>query len=253
MRLPHELRRALAGETGFSLIEILVGMISGLVVMGALMGLLVVSQHQTVIVRDVGQATQSGRTAMTRIVDELHSSCIAKEFAPVLKESAPTKLLLVDAYSKEAEIKSGEKTREDVITFNKEKGTLTDETIASSGGEWPSFTFNGAVTKDLIGSNISETTESAKAVAIFTYYKYATEAEPDASPKPSSTLVEYEPPAKGFSEAEAATVSGVAVTFTAAPSNGLETVGRAADLNTLVTLSFSAPNSEAKVEDGPCR
>ena len=100
----------ISDEAGISLVELLVAMVSALVVAAAIMGLLVVSQHQTAILRDVGQATQYGRTAMTRIVDELHSSCIAKEFAPVQKESTPSKLILQNAYSKEAEIKSGERT-----------------------------------------------------------------------------------------------------------------------------------------------
>jgi hypothetical protein len=254
MTVFHSLRNRLSSDAGVTLVELLVGIISALVVMAALMGVLVVSQHQTSILTDVGQATQYGRTSMTRIVDELHSACIAKEFAPVQKESNSSKLIFIDAYSKEAEIKSGERTREDVITFNKESGTLTDETIPSSGGEYPSFTFAGAPSKAIIGSKISETSEGAKTKPVFTYYEYKKEVEAEGATGESSTLKKIESvPVKGFSENEAKAVAAVGITFTAAPASGQETVGRSVNLNTLATLAFSAPNTEAEIKDGPCR
>src|SRR4029077_15376194 len=173
-----------------SLVELLVAMVSALVVMAAIMGLFVVSQHQTAILRDVGQATQYGRTAMTRVIDELHSSCIAKEFAPVQRGSTPSKLILQDAYSKEAEIKSGERTREDIITFNSANRTLTDETIPSTGGEYPTFTFGGPPSKAIVGSNIREHKQGAKSVPLFTYYEYKKTPEPDGSAGASTSLKE---------------------------------------------------------------
>jgi len=254
MTLRHAVRARASDESGISLVELLVAMVSALVVMAAIMGLFVVSQHQTAILRDVGQATQYGRTAMTRIVDELHSSCIAKEFAPVQKESTASKLILQDAYSKEAEIKSGERTREDIITFSGAKRTLTDEAISSTGGEYPNFTFSGTPLKEIIGSNISETKRGAASVPVFTYYEYKKTPELDGSSGASTTLKEVASvPAKGFSESEARGIAGVGITFTAAPATGLETVGRSVNVNTLVTLAFSAPNTEAEVKDGPCQ
>jgi prepilin-type N-terminal cleavage/methylation domain-containing protein len=255
------LPQALHADHGFTLIEMLVALVLGVVVAGAALGILVVSQHQTAIVRDFGEATQSGRVAMTRIVDELHSSCIAKEFAPVQKESSATKLVLVNAYSKEAEIKSGEKTngeatREDVISFSKEAGTLTDEVLASTGGESPKFVFQspGTGKKLQIGSKISETKEGAEAVPVFAYYKYKETPEADGSTGASTSLERIKTiPVAGFSEAETKTIAGVGVAFTALPANGLETVGRSASMKSEVNLSFGSPNTEAKIEGGPCR
>jgi type II secretory pathway pseudopilin PulG len=251
------LRRLGADASGFTLIELLVAAVTGIAVIGAAFGILVVSQHQTSLVRDFGEATQSGRSAMTHLVDELHSACIAKEFAPVQKESTAGKLIFVNAYSKEAEIKSGSTTRKDIVTFNKEAGTLIDETLTSTGGEWPAFNFQapGTGTKVTFGTKLTETKgENGKLLPVFTYYKYKEKPEPDNGTEASTTLEAIETvPAKGFSEAEAKAIAGVAIHFTAAPSGGLETVGRTAAFNTLVTLAFSAPNTEAEVKAGPCQ
>ena len=79
----RSLPRRARDEHGFMLIEILVGLLSAVVVTGALFVILEVALHQTARIADVAQATQLGRTAMTNIVDKLHSVCLAPQFTPV--------------------------------------------------------------------------------------------------------------------------------------------------------------------------
>jgi hypothetical protein len=59
-------------------------------------------------------------------------------------------------------------------------------------------------------------------------------------------------PAEGFSKAEAKEVSAVAVTFNASPLNKKQTEGRTAELNSMTTFAFSAPDAEATITQGPC-
>src|ERR1017187_9006812 len=87
---------------GFTLIETLVAMITGIVVTGALFAILEVSMHQTARAGDVVQASQSGRNAMTRIVDELRSACMSSEFTPVQAKSTPSQLVFRNTYSEKA-------------------------------------------------------------------------------------------------------------------------------------------------------
>src|SRR5271168_4597836 len=89
-------------DRGFTLIELLVSMLTATIVVGALFSILTISTGQTALIADRVQANQLGRTAMTRIVDELHSSCLAAGFAPIQEKSNETELIFKNAYSEEA-------------------------------------------------------------------------------------------------------------------------------------------------------
>ena len=144
-------RRRLAAERGFTLIETLVAMVTGIVVIGGLFAVLEVSLHQSTRIADVVQASQLGRQAMTHIVDEMHSACIGPNFTPVETGSSPSKLIFVNGYSEKAELTEAHK---DEIVFSGE--TLTDNVFNSNGGTWPEFTFPASATSSvLIGKSIS--------------------------------------------------------------------------------------------------
>ncbi len=101
----HPARRvSLADESGFSLIELLVAMITGIVITFALFAVLNITTDQASRLTNYAQATQQGRLAMTKIVDALHSACVTHGFAPIVPGSGESELLFVNAYSEEAVI-----------------------------------------------------------------------------------------------------------------------------------------------------
>ncbi len=151
----HSQIAALGDAAGFMLIETLVAMISAIVVTGALFAILIVSLHQTTRISNQVQATQLGRTTMTRMVDELHSACIAKEFTPIQVESSENELIFISGVGTEAVLNKAYLHK---IAYSSSEGTLVEKTWASNGGEWPSFTFNEAATPTTrrIGEYISQ-------------------------------------------------------------------------------------------------
>ena len=248
-------------------------MISGVVVTGATFTILVVSLHQTSRITDRVQASQLGRTAMTHLIDELHSACIAREFTPVQEKSSEKELIFENAYSKEAVITNA---YEHQVIWNETAHTLTDFIYPSkveTGSEWPNFKFpaldyssttheaaNAEPKKGvLLASNVTQTGTTP----IFQYYRYNKESTSSSS-TPEGTLIpisstyiplkaETTTGSKEEKENSADNVASVLVSFTTAPIDNYTALSRSAEFSNQVTFAFGAPSSEAKIEDGPCQ
>lgn len=253
------LRRIARGERGFTLIETLVAMVTGLIVTGALFAILEVSLSQTARLTDVAQASQLGRTTLTRMVDELHSACLASEFKPVQEGSNAKELIFVDAYGESAEISTA---REDKIVWNETAKTLTDYTrLSNSESAWPTYKFTAAypTTGTLIGEKVTQTENSKKELLpIFQYYGYAEKASTSTSAA-SSTLNEAEPLTGTLTKEKAEKAASVDINFTTGPSGGAGEgsthIQSEADapFTAQVTFAFAAPSSEATITDSPCK
>jgi Tfp pilus assembly protein PilW len=255
-------------DRGFTLVEVLVAMVTGLIVMGALFAILSVSVTQSARISEMAQSTQLGRTTMTRIQDELHSACVSPKFAPVKEGSNEGKLVLVNAYSEKAEVPATwtvrevtekgvkrqevEGVRKDEIVFNEGAKTLTDTYSLGTGESVGEYTF-GAGKAVKIGENVTK----IGATPIFKYYKYATTGTAGAG-EASTTLAETKPAAETFTKAEATSIAAVAVAFNTGPASSDTTLkarkeqARTADLTSMTTLAFSAPDAEATITGGPC-
>jgi Tfp pilus assembly protein PilW len=246
------LRRASRDASGFTLVETLVALVCGLVVAGAAYSILEVSLHQSSRFVDVTQATQLGRVTMTHMVDELHSACIAPKFAPIQPESSEKELIFIDAYTEKAEIATAYKH---VLVFKEEGkfGTLTDKTYASNGGSWPKFTFPASPTSSTVfGENITQIEPKAgEKTPLFQYYEYATNASSGSSTA-SSTLNETNISTKALTAKQAESVGSVLISFNQAPASKDTRPGRVVEMTSQNTLTFSAPDVEASIAQGPC-
>ncbi len=119
-------------EHGFTLIEVLVAMVTGVIVTGALFAILEVSVRQSSHLSNVAAATQASRTTMTKLVDQMHSACLYEGFFPIKAKSTPQKLLLVNGYDEAsgkeeppAELSSGS-IHKDEIVYSEALHTLKD-------------------------------------------------------------------------------------------------------------------------------
>ncbi len=267
-------RRALHArdERGFTLVETLVAMVTGVIITGALFAILDISVKQSSRLSETAQATQLGRATMTRIQDMLHSACLSPKFTPVEEGSSESKLVFLNSYGEKAEVptawttrevteggvtrKYSEGVRKDEIEWSEKASTLTD-TYATATAETSAGKYSfGAGKAVKIGENLTK----IAATPIFTYYEYATTAS-SGTTSAASTLQVKKPPTSaegGFKEAEANKIAAVAVSFNVAPNDTQATVAkrtkeaRTADLTSSTTFAFSAPNSEATITAGPC-
>jgi Tfp pilus assembly protein PilW len=249
-------RRLAREEGGFTLIELLVAIVCGVVVTGALFAILEVSLRQTSRITDRVQAAQIGRTAMTHVVDELHSACIAREFAPIQAGSTGSELRFRDGFSEKAVMEYPEVFEHRIVWTGTYPagGQLIDKTYKATGGTWPTkFTWESTATP-LNGVRLAENIyQQSTTTALFQYYKYATTASSGSGETASGALTLLAVPKEGFDATEAAGIAAVQVSLSAAPTNNNTALGRSAEFSSLVTLAFASPSSEATITDGPCQ
>jgi Tfp pilus assembly protein PilW len=265
MPLIRSLARRLArDQRGFTLMETLMAMITGIVVTGALFAILESTVRQTARLSQVAQATQGGNTAMTHIVDELHSACLSTNFAPVQAGSTPTKLIFQNGYFPE-KVKEPSKepeysfVRQDTIEYSSAEGRLTDTTVKASGeienGAYPA---KGTSSKTVLAEKIAETEVNNEKAPVFRYFKYA-ESATTSTTQAASALEPVTPESSGLSSAQAKSIAAVTVSFSASPpgkkevrlSSAAET-GLPSQLSAQVIFSMGSPNSESKISAEPC-
>jgi Tfp pilus assembly protein PilW len=252
----------LGDDRGLTLIEMLVAALTGVIVVGALFAILEVSLHQTTLITDKVQANQLGRTAMTRIIDELHSACLSPGFKPVQAKSSEDELRFVNAYSSEAVIPNAKEAKvsgtgafEHQIVWSPTADTLTDYTYKSTSGEgseakFPEITSTHANATPTTGTLLAGNVTQTESTPIFKYYKYHEETTSSSS-EPVSTLLPISYTSL-LGKTEAEETASVLVSFRVAPTDDKVEHNQYIDVSNQVTFAFSAPNAETPILDSPC-
>jgi prepilin-type N-terminal cleavage/methylation domain-containing protein len=254
----YRLRTRAGDERGFTLIEVLVAMVTGIVVTGALFSILDFSVKQTGRLSQISQVAQTSGTAMTHIVDELHSACLSPGYAPVKAGSTSSKLIFVNAYfpetneKAEAEYKFVRKDELEYTAAGKLTDTLSRPTGEEKEGEFP-WKVSGTTT---FAEGVSLFGGGSSTEPVFKYYEYLKEPSSGGSTEGASTLTEISPAT--LTAAQAAKVASVTVSFRTSPTKKEGALSKSAesgipvDLKTQTTFAFSAPNSESTISAGPC-
>jgi hypothetical protein len=156
-------RRRAGEEAGFTLIELCVAMAAGTVVMFGLVGIMIVTLHQTQRTFTKVDATRQARTAIANIENELHSACIGGA-TPIQAGSDANNVDFLSFYGTSA--KPTPVWHE--LSFDPAKHTLTDAsyTVTGSGPVWGKGTL--AATNTLL-SNVSQ---QSSGTAVFQYFAY---------------------------------------------------------------------------------
>jgi prepilin-type N-terminal cleavage/methylation domain-containing protein len=219
----HLLLGARHQEDGFTLLELLVSMVMMVVLTLAAFSFLQFTTEDVSHITERVHVDQAGRTALERIMLELHSACVTTPVVPI-QENSTAKVIKFTSQSGKESAFATVNEREIIYTAasgNKE-GTLEEKIYPSTGSEkegiYPFSTTASSTTKLLTGVEQTQY-GSEPATPIFQYYRYYKTG--DTIPVGDSTLPygELNPtPITGtLSKEEAEKITKVTVSFTLAP------------------------------------
>ncbi len=225
-------------EAGFTLVELMVSTMIGMLTLGVtLMILQVTSQGSERVVGQV-EANQRIRPPMRTIVDELHSACVSPGLAPVLAGSTEDSLSFLHAEG------SSVAPTPDRVLLTYSSNTLTRSRYAATGGSAPNWTFNPTPyeTRQVIDRiRPAYLGNPGAIVPVFRYFAYqGGSLDPNPLPTP-------------LSAADAAKTVQVSVAF----ASGSISTAELSALNPVsvsndISLRFTPASEGVSVENLPC-
>jgi hypothetical protein len=224
-------------ERGYTIVELLVGSMMAMIVLGAILAMVQVATGNQDRVAERVYANQRGRPVMNRIVDQLHSACVSSGLAPVRAGSTGASMIL---YSKSGKTVS---PVPDQYVFSL-SGNAIVETIALGEGTEPSnWTFGSpsSPVRLVDGVGTAKLGTPAAAVPLFRYFAYQG-GQVATTPLPTP-----------LSEENAAKTVQVNVAFTVGPYAGATSdPGAAITLNDSATLRIEPASEDSAEVNLPC-
>jgi prepilin-type N-terminal cleavage/methylation domain-containing protein len=157
--------REIGDESGMTLVELLVAMTAGAVVMGGVIAAMLVTMRETNRVASHVDANQRARLTMTKIVNQLHSACVAPQIAPLQEDSSATTLSFLH--------QSGSAVAPTPVLskISLSGTTLSQADYPVTGGAAPKWTFSSTPSSTVqLMTGISTISAS---VPIFSYFAYS--------------------------------------------------------------------------------
>jgi Tfp pilus assembly protein PilW len=226
----------LPSERGTTLVELIVAMAAGIVVMATLSLLIIGVLHSSARVNSRVDATQRGRIAVTRIVEQLHSACLAPKAAPILEKSSGTSLQFIHAVGTQATQVAPIPTKTKIEYSG---GTLTQYDYAGTG-TYPGTTYSGTATTTTL---LTKVAPIPPGTSVFSYFGSS-----------NGTITEVVPGSEGLTSTQAATVSEVRVGVSASPGTSpISDGGAAASIKDSAALRLTPPSFNEKAAAPPCQ
>jgi hypothetical protein len=197
-----------------SVIELLAGILGFVVIFGAIMEMTIVATHNQDRIAQRVAADQRARPTLTRIMDGLHSACVAQRVAPIAPGSTSNSITFI---SKSGSAVSPVPDRR-VLTLT--GGNLTEQVYPATGGAPPVWTFSGTPTTN----RTLLTNVTAPAGGAFRYFRYIN-GQLSTTPLPVP-----------LSSTDASRTAHVTVSLTVQPGRGVSSQ----DTNSPITLTNSA-------------
>ena len=229
-------------ERGYTLIELLVGMTLSLLVLGAIFTVVqaaVTNQDRTA---ERVAANQRGRPAMTRIIDRLHSACVAPKMTPV-RVGSDDDLLIVLSKAGSAAVLTPDR-----YEIALDGDALTETMYSPTGGEAPKWTFSETPASSMVlvdGIGGAAVGSPSQPVPLFRYYAYE-DANKDGK-------IETVPLGTPLTEETAARAVRVDVAFSVTPPSGtVKDPEGAIALTDSATLRIEPASEDSAQVNLPC-
>jgi hypothetical protein len=160
------LREAARDERGMTLVEVLVATATGVVIMLGITTAMIISMRQVQRISTHVEANQRARMTMSKIVDQLHSACIAYDIPPIRSDSTATTLSFVHQAG------SGVSLTPVLSKISLTGTTLSQSNYPYSSGTAPAWVFNGTASSppEQLLTGVSPASIGAP---IFSYYGYS--------------------------------------------------------------------------------
>lgn len=221
-------------ERGTTLTELMVGVAAGMTVMFAMTMVILSTLHGSTRVSARVEGTQQARIVTARIMEQLHSACIAPEVTPVKEKSSGTLLRFV--HQTGAQVSPTPILSEISLSGS----TLSQADYESTGGTSPNWTFASTpyATRQLL-TDVGPTPPSS---SIFSYYSY------------TNGTLSTTPLETPLSAANAALAIQVRVALTMTPrGTAVPDDGAPASIQNSASLRLTPPSFNEKVTALPCR
>jgi hypothetical protein len=225
-------------EEGFTLVELLVTIVAGMVVLLGLFSVIEVSTRSTLRVSSRVEANQRARPVLQRLIDQLHSTCLGPNMTPVLAGSDANTMTYI-AYTGSAVNPTPDKH---VVSLS--GGTMTETIYPSTGGNPPNWTFSGtpSSTRQVL-TNVGSASVGSPPVAVplFQYYAYV------------NGVLSTTPVTPPVTATNASALGQVTVSFAASPtSTPVPDQHPNISVSDSAVLRLSAPSEDPTDPNPPC-
>ena len=225
----------MSDQRGITVVELLVAVVAGLAVLMASFTMLNATLRGNARVGQRVDANQRGRPVLTRIMDELHSVCVAPGLPPVLSGSTDTSITFLHKTGSAVE------PAPDRRTISLTSGTLSESVYPYVSGSAPNYTFSSTPTTTRLLTRVGNGRINGASVPPFRYYAY------------SGNVVSTTPLPTPLTEADAARTVQVTVTFAVSPGRTrvVESTA-AATLTDTALFRFTPAAEDASSTNPPC-
>ena len=164
--------RQMAGdERGTTLVELMVGLMMGMVILSGLTLVVITTMHGSARVSARVEATQNGRVVLARVTEEMHSACVYPKLAPVKGTSTGTSLRFIHAAQGQGAAPAPTPVESRIALSN---GTLTQFDYPLLSGTTPqTWVFATTPTPASGWQLLTDVAPIPGASTVFTYYSYA--------------------------------------------------------------------------------